>query len=159
MISDYHKSNKKYKDLLEGKVIVTINKPKQSKLGNIPFRSNPPKGHKQSKGEEYIELILKGLKLKFHKEVEFKGCKNPDTGYKLRFDFFVESIPLCIEFDGEQHFRQVVEFDGDDNGVAFRKRVRLDKIKDAFCRRNKITLLRIPFNKIKLARKMIKRML
>lgn len=41
------------------------------------------------------------------REMRFEWCVNDNTGHKLPFDFYIKSLKLLIELDGDQHFRQV----------------------------------------------------
>ena len=50
---------------------------------------------------------------------------------------------MCIEFDGEQHFRSVEFFGGK---KAFKLTQKKDKIKNEYCKNNNIHLLRIKYN-------------
>lgn len=99
-----------------------------------------------SKGELKIELILKNKNISFIKNKTFTGCK-----YKklLKFDFYLPDFNLCIEYDGVQHFKSISIFGGD---KVYKENKLRDKIKNNFCKKNKIDLIRIPytqFNKIK----------
>ena len=58
----------------------------------------------ESKGEEKVRLILDQLELNFEQEKIFNDCINPKTNAKLRFDFYLPSYNICIEYDGKQHF-------------------------------------------------------
>lgn len=53
----------------------------------------------------------------------------------------IDGIDCFVEFDGEQHFRQVRNWD-------FEKTKEYDKIKNEYCRSNKIPLLRIKYNQV-----------
>jgi len=65
---------------------------------------------------------------------------------KLSFDFYLSDYNMCIEFDGEQHFKPVAYFGGDKRHEIQMKR---DKIKNEYCKNNNINLIRIPYTKIK----------
>lgn len=93
-----------------------------------------------SSGEELIIDFLNKIGLEYEFQYVFKGCFNERH---LRFDFFLRDQNICIEYDGEQHFKPIKIFGGE---VAFEKQKRLDLIKDEFCKKNKIKLIRIPFN-------------
>ncbi len=153
LLLDYNKFNEKYSKLLKEKELDiyddTIKFIKEEKL---KFRSCVYKSKKQSIGEKTIENILLKNNKYFLKEVEFNNCINKLTGKKLRFDFYLPNNNLCIEFDGEQHFRPVLEFDGEDKGKAFKKRKVLDLIKDEFCKKEGIDILRIRYDDINLDR-------
>ena len=100
-----------------------------------------------SKGERDIKKILQEKKITYINEYTFEGCY---LKKKLRFDFFLPEKNICIEYDGMQHFKSVNYFGGDTALKITKKR---DKIKNDFCDKNGIKLVRIKFNdniKIKL---------
>ena len=73
----------------------------------------------------------------------------PDCRYilPLKFDFYIPSINVCIEYDGQQHF-EGFKFYGETNetmSVAFKERQIRDKIKDDYCKIHGINLIRIPY--------------
>jgi hypothetical protein len=92
-----------------------------------------------SKGEEAIRLWLERNKINYKTEHSFPNCKDKIS---LRFDFFIPKLNLCIEYDGEQHFRPTKRFGGN---AAFISSQRRDKIKNGYCKKNKIKLLRVPY--------------
>ena len=97
--------------------------------------------HMSSK-EKIIEDILISLQVDYTKQYSIPGCKYK---YKLKFDFavFMDSeVFVLIEYDGEQHFRPVSHWGGED---AFLKSQERDTIKDDFCKENNIRLLRLPY--------------
>lgn len=91
-----------------------------------------------SKGERIISSFLSECKIPFEKEKSFSNCNHKAP---LRFDFYIPKYNLCIEYDGEQHFRPVRRFGGKKGFQACKTR---DDIKFAFCLEHKISLLRIP---------------
>lgn len=60
----------------------------------------------------------------------------------LPFDFYIPKNNILIEYDGEQHYKSVKMWGGDN---AFEKRKLHDSIKTKYCLDNKIKLLRIPY--------------
>jgi len=49
---------------------------------------------------------------------------------------------ICIEYDGEHHFKSVSKYGGE----SFLEKVKkYDKIKNEWCSKNKIRLIRIPY--------------
>lgn len=60
----------------------------------------------------------------------------------FRFDFYLPNINTCIEYDGEQHFRPVEYFGGED---AFNRQIIYDNVKNEWCRKNGVNLIRIPY--------------
>lgn len=96
----------------------------------------------QSKGEKEISKILKKLNINFISQKKFKKCLNDKTGRLLKFDFYVPSKKLLIEYDGKQHFKPI-EFFGGIKGLENRQN--LDEIKNRYANDNGFKLLRIPF--------------
>jgi very-short-patch-repair endonuclease len=62
---------------------------------------------------------------------------------KLPFDFYIPEFNMCIEYDGEQHFKAVDYFGGED-GLKIRQIH--DRIKTDYCNSNNILLLRIRYD-------------
>lgn len=93
-----------------------------------------------SKGEEKINLFLKEKNIYFESQKRFEECKNKRS---LPFDFYIPSKKLLIEYDGIQHF-EPISFGGDasKNFVQTKKN---DLIKEEFCKKNNLKLLRIPY--------------
>lgn len=67
-------------------------------------------GHTQScgclgsLGEQKIGKILLENGIRFSTQYIFEDCINPETGHKLRFDFYLPDYCCCIEYDEKQHF-------------------------------------------------------
>lgn len=100
--------------------------------GGCPTCSN-------SKGEKTISEFL------YNKEIEFISNKMFDDCIfkrRLKFDFFIPSHNLCIEYDGEQHFVPIDYYGGKDKLKITQKR---DKTKDEYCFYDSIHLLRINY--------------
>lgn len=97
----------------------------------------------KSKGEEKIQKILSNLGIKFHKEYIFQDCINPETGAKLRFDFYLEDYNICIEYNGIQHYQyREGGYFSKESVLDIQKR---DKIKQDYCQHNSIPLIIIPY--------------
>lgn len=94
---------------------------------------------KESKGEKLIRLYLEDNNIDFIQEYKFEDCRNKRS---LPFDFYIPSFNLCIEFDGRQHFEGEDFFGGKE---GFKLTQTRDKVKDSYCKENKIDLLRIPY--------------
>lgn len=90
-------------------------------------------------GENKVAKILDGMKIKYIGQYRFKECKDKHT---LPFDFYIPSLTICIEYDGEQHFRQNRAWAGRTDLSEVKRR---DKIKDDFCLSKGIKLIRIPY--------------
>ena len=66
---------------------------------------------------------------------------------KLSFDFYLPEHNLCIEYDGEHHYKSV-RFNGksiESSEKAFKKTQLHDQIKTDYCLNNNIQLFRIPY--------------
>jgi len=94
---------------------------------------------KRSKGESKISNFLIENKIKFDIEKKFDNLKSKKH---LKFDFYLPDHNMCIEFDGEQHFRPVDRFGGI---KEFKYMVKRDLMKDEYCVQNKIHLIRISY--------------
>ena len=99
-----------------------------------------------SKFEDKVAALLKDGKIKFKREVSFPDL-NSLKGKKLRFDFVLYDgcgrIIACIETDGAQHFYQVPYFQK--TIFDFRRTQEWDRIKNSYCLRKRIPLIRIPY--------------
>ena len=98
----------------------------------------------KSRGEMEIAKILAENNVPFVKEYSFEECRYPDTNYPAKFDFFVNGEYL-IEFDGAQHFKECGWTSG--GGLSYRQS--RDEFKNKWCSENGITLIRIPYTKLK----------
>lgn len=95
----------------------------------------------QSIGERQVEHWLRAHHIKYELQKKFETCRYQK---ELPFDFYLPELNVCIEYQGEQHYR-VVNFFGGEKG--FIERQRNDNIKRKFCKDNDIRLLEIPFDK------------
>lgn len=93
-----------------------------------------------SKGELEIQRWLEEHNIMFESQKKFNDCKDARP---LPFDFYLCDNNICIEYDGEQHYKSVEYFGGEE---AFALRQRHDKIKTEYCERNGIKLIRIAYN-------------
>ena len=91
----------------------------------------------ESKGEMKIRKFLNEKEIKYISQKKFKKCR-----YKrmLSFDFYLPTKNICIEYDGNQHFKSVDYWGG---LKSYENRLIRDKIKNNFCSDNKIKLIRI----------------
>ena len=118
------------------------NKEVHSRLKNIIDGMNQGLEY-NSVGEIKISYILKKLSIIFIKEYSFLDCVNPKTNKKLRFDFYLPDYNCCIEYDGEQHFHPSKSGWNTKNNYTETKY--RDNIKNMYCDKNKISLIRIPY--------------
>lgn len=99
---------------------------------------------KESKGEAKCRLYLEKHNIKYIPQ--YKLCKNPKTDYWLYSDFLLidnfDKKLGVIEYDGEQHWRARGVFTNRGGAKATQYR---DKIKDDYCAKHNIPVLRIPY--------------
>ena len=93
----------------------------------------------QTKGENKIYNFLVKNKILNMQQYKFEDCKNKK---ELPFDFYLPEYNLCIEYDGIQHFKPVDFFGGEESFIKTQQR---DAIKNDYCKKNNINLLRIPY--------------
>jgi len=97
----------------------------------------------ESKGEKRIKSFLDRFNMYYDIQYKIDKCRNKR---KLPFDFVIfedkEKIKLrmLIEYDGILHYED--KFNNPSNFQLIQKN---DKIKDEYCNRNNIKLLRIPY--------------
>jgi len=99
----------------------------------------------ESKGELLIKDILENNNISFIPQYKFTDCTNKLQGRscrKLPFDFYLPEINTCLEFDGAQHHIPVDWFGGEKTLQKIKYR---DKLKDEYCKKNNIQLIRIPY--------------
>jgi len=94
---------------------------------------------KESKGITNIVNYLKNNNIEYIREYYYHDCKNINY---LRFDFFLPKMNILIEYDGRQHFESVSIWGGDD---ALKITQNNDRIKNEYCKKNRIPLLRISY--------------
>jgi very-short-patch-repair endonuclease len=96
-----------------------------------------------SKGEDKIEKWLKEFNYDYSPQYKFEDCKSIKC---LPFDFYLTDMNILIEFDGEGHYKPV-NWKGNKN-IAFDTFVGTiirDTIKNEYCKKNGIKLIRIPY--------------
>lgn len=98
---------------------------------------------KSSHGEIEICKFLDKNNIPYFREFKFEDCVNV---FKLPFDFFLPNHNMVIEYDGEQHYRPVA-FGGRKIGMEkrFIQCKFRDSLKNDYCIKNNIKLVRIPY--------------
>lgn len=89
-----------------------------------------------SKGELDVMQWLNEYDITYEKEKSF-----PELGL-LRYDFYLPQLNTIIEYHGEQHFKPVDIWGGEDGYIA---RVEHDLRKELYCERNGVRLIIIPY--------------
>lgn len=113
---------------------------------HIHNKSGCPKCN-TSKGERTIQSLLEENDVHYVMQHTFSSCKSP-KGYKLRFDFFIPSMNLVIEYDGEHHFQPtfVRGLHALSQAVQLHENTKInDDIKNLYVMNNNINMLRIPY--------------
>lgn len=102
---------------------------------------------KRSQAERYVEDILSEngyvKDVSYFTEITFPDLMSKDGGY-LRFDFAVKTndVYTFIECQGEQHYKSVAYFGGDD---AFLRRKANDALKKQWISAHNYRLIEIPY--------------
>lgn len=96
----------------------------------------------QSKWEMFIGDYLSSLHISFQPQKRFSDCKNKKNTDMLPFDFYLPDYNVCIEYDGEHHFRPMEMWGGYEKFLINQEN---DYIKNEYCKNNNITLLRLPY--------------
>lgn len=94
---------------------------------------------KTSSLEEHIIKIFQKEKINFEREKTYKDLKQ---GW-YRYDFFIPSLNLLIEVDGEGHFKPINKFHK--TRQDFLKAQERDRRKNSYALAHKIPLYRIPY--------------
>lgn len=95
---------------------------------------------KSSVAEIVIRDILHDLDVEFIPEYRFDDCcdKRP-----LPFDFYLPQLNRLIEYNGQQHYKSVELFGGDE---AYQLRIEHDRVKREYCKEHNIPLLDLPYS-------------
>ena len=115
------------------------------KSGQLKSSKTQSCGCIKSQGEFKISKILRENNIPFVMQKTFNDCINPKTNAHFFFDFYVDNRYL-IEYDGVQHYKAL----GGWGTKEYLQRVQeADRMKDEYCKRKNIPLLRIHYKKYK----------
>lgn len=92
--------------------------------------------------ENLIARLLTEKDIIFVSQWSNDECRYPETKRLLYFDFYLPKYNACIEYDGEQHFKPVAFFGGEE---GFEERKKRDLFKNSWCERKGIPLLRLSY--------------
>lgn len=93
----------------------------------------------QSKGEKAVMRFLVTNNIQYETEKWFLDFR---VSRPLPFDFYLPDYNICIEYQGEQHYRPVKCYGGDER---FKKQQFSDGVKKNYCKTNGIPLIEIPY--------------
>lgn len=93
-----------------------------------------------SKGEKIIENWLIENNILYESQKIFSDCRSK---LPLPFDFYLFDYNILIEYNGKQHYEPIEYFGGKE---AFEGIVMRDKIKENYCEKNNIRLIKIAYN-------------
>ena len=140
------------------KVEIVCNKCKKSfwQKPNVHLNGSGCPICQESRGEFIIRNYLESNMIEYKAQWWFKDnenpCRNIDTGFALKFDFYLPNFNVCIEFDGFQHYKPASWASDKSEKMKLgnlESIKRRDQIKNNYCKDNAIKLLRIPYWKIK----------
>jgi predicted nucleic acid-binding Zn-ribbon protein len=92
-----------------------------------------------SKGEEEISIYLDGNNIKYETQKRFENLKGVG-GNLLSYDFYIPSLNLLIEYQGEQHKKPIDYFGGIE---TFERQKIHDKLKREYAIKNNYIFLEI----------------
>lgn len=92
---------------------------------------------KSSALENSIRLFLKENKIDFEEQKMFEWLKYNDNGH-LKLDFYLPKYNIAIECQGEQHYKPIDLFGGEE---GFKYQVERDKAKLKNCKENGVKIL------------------
>jgi uncharacterized Zn finger protein (UPF0148 family) len=136
----YDYSITKYKTIRKHVDIICPIHGKFQQVASTHLKGSGCKICKSSKGELKIFSILNNNTIKNIREYKFDGCINKN---KLPFDFYLPDFNICIEYDGEMHFKEIERFGGK---AKLDYHLKNDNIKNNFCINNNIRLFRIKYD-------------
>lgn len=136
-IYDYSKVN--YKGIYKPITIICPKHKEFDQVANAHLNGAGCPKCNRSKGEKLISNILKKNGIKFIEQHKFPECRYRQP---LPFDFFLQDLNICIEYQGSQHYIEKEHWGGKN---AFNYLTNNDRIKREFCEKMNIILISIPY--------------
>ena len=103
-----------------------------------------------SRGEKRIMIHLDNLNIIYEIEKKFDGLIGTTKNSRLRYDFFIPSMDLLIEYDGEHHFSPT-NIKGrltKSQSINVHKATAINDVKkNNYAKDHKLNLIRIPYTK------------
>jgi len=132
-----------------GKDFIIIKCPKHGEFkqrAGIHLNGHACKKCQLSKYEKMIMNYLDKNNIQNIPGFRFLDCRNK---FPLPFDFYLPKHNICIEFDGEHHFKEIDFSNGKLTKEELSNRLKLniinDNIKNEYCKNNRIKLIRISY--------------
>lgn len=94
-----------------------------------------------SRGENYIYNFLNLHEILFEPQKRFEGLVGINNG-QLSYDFYLPKYSALIEYQGEQHYRSIDYYGGDEH---LEKQIEHDTRKREYAEQNNIKLIEIPY--------------
>lgn len=110
-------------------------------MGNLRSGKSQSCGCTQSKQEENIIKLLTQAKIPFTYQEKFLDLKNKEFDFRIGGELEKGYI---IEYDGQQHFKYTGT--GWDTKEHFERTRQSDLVKNQYCFRNNIPIIRIPYD-------------
>ena len=102
----------------------------------LKSRGCPKCNKTMSAGEVRIARYLTNNNIQYEYEKHF-----PEIA-RLSYDFYLPELNILIEYQGEQHYRPIETFGGNER---FEKQQKYDKLKQEYAKEHNITLICIPY--------------
>lgn len=111
---------------------------------NVITTKHCPKCCNILKGESIISHLLTEWNYNFTPQKRFEDCRNKRP---LPFDFYLDDFNICIEYDGEFHYYPIPigKMTYEEASLRYKQRIFNDNIKNQYCAKNNIGLIRIPY--------------
>lgn len=96
-----------------------------------------------TQGEYKVKTFLDANNIRYIYQHTFSDCKNIHV---LEFDFYLPDQRIIIEYDGKQHYEPFNYFETEEKNIkAFKDGQYRDRLKDEYCKKNSIRMIRIPY--------------
>lgn len=128
---------------------VTITCLKHGDFEQVPnshIRGRGCKKCQNSRGEALITFYLEKSSINYITNKTFADLHNPITKQRLRFDFYLPDTNICIEYDGEQHFKPWRMKDAAKAKQRLKNCQYRDELKNVYCKEKGIFLVRIRYD-------------
>ncbi len=154
-ISDWWQSNG-FAILVVGSIIFMLIcwimgwKPKKGRAGKLQDyigvilsdSEKPKKKRNTKKTEDKCRSIVENIFGRPFPSMRPDFLRNHETGRNMECDLMNQDMKLCIERNGEQHYKHVDHFHTEEQ---FSKQVQRDKLKASLLQKNGYTLITIPY--------------